>query len=319
MPIDLNKQNQASGLDVLAIEALGAGSRGAPSLIAIALDEHGATAVGGLVYHARPLIFDGAVRFAGNARPFGSVGSTDAIEAVLEKLPLAIKTIVICLAHDGSPPGSPAVRTDVHLRILDGKRGMEVFRRRIVASPGSIQEIGRLERDAATWRFVEDDRVYRGFLSDLLVPDEDRMVTQKGGAGDGAAPAATNGPIDSIAAETATGYCDVDMRRSFVARAVRAGLPSDEAEIMVDLELERLRVANETVLLQRLEAVLCRFTDEDARLDDKERRDALQIVCRPAPGYAQGLRHDVADGYVVRFCRERRVKIKVGLLRWAVP
>lgn len=122
-----------------------------------------------------------------------------------------------------------------------------------------------------------------------------------------------------IATSHPVGYCDAGERQALIREGARLGLDVALAETMLDLELDRLGVASEAALLERLDATLRLFTDKDHTLDDKERRDALHLVCKPAGGHSQGLRHDIADRYVTQFCRERKVKVKVGLFRWAVP
>lgn len=316
MPIDLNKPNQSPGLNVLSIEALGAGARGGPSLVALAYGADGSMIDEGCVFHGRPDTFDGGLRLAADSRPLGSAASADVLEVVFARLAKRIRTIMLCLAYDGDGPGTSEVR----VRIVESERGEEVHRARIAVSSGLITEVGRLQREGDRWCFLASDHSRLGSISDLLPFPGTRPAT-RAAFSNKASPlsALAAEPIDEIAAEASAGYCDAAMRRAFVLKASHSGVPSEEAEIIVDIELERLRVANETALLHRLESILRRFTEDDARLDDKERRDALQIVCRPAPGYIHGLRHDVADEYVIRFCRERRVKVKVGLLRWAVP
>jgi hypothetical protein len=269
------------------------------------------------------------MRFAVDARPLGSAISADVIETELERLPPAVQAVLLCLAYDDEPEaGCRQSPIAIQVRTFDVVQGDEIARKRVAASPGLINEIGRFARADGMWSFVEASRTHRGSLSDLFAPVDDsgdiqevpsNSVPEAGVHRRPRAGSSKSEPLDGIATETSAGYCDISMRRAFVTRALQANISPDEAEIIVDLELERLRVTNETVLLQRLESVLRRFTDDDARLDDKERRDAVQMVCRPSPGYAHGLRHDIADAYVLQFCRERRVKIKLGMLRWAVP
>lgn len=130
-------------------------------------------------------------------------------------------------------------------------------------------------------------------------------------------------PIDRfrqlIASRVHPDYCDVSERESFIRDGMSLGLDRSTAEVSFDLELEARCIASEQVLLQSLEALLRRFTDQDKKLDKKERQDAIQITCRPAAGYRQGLRYDVAERFLVQFCRSNGVKVKAGFLKWVVP
>jgi hypothetical protein len=114
-------------------------------------------------------------------------------------------------------------------------------------------------------------------------------------------------------------YCESSQREALIRDAQALGLSRTDTEVAVDLELESLFTANEYALLARLEANLRQFTDKDKKLDPKERRDAIQLACRPAVGYRQGLRYDVAERFLVQFCRSNGVKVKKGFMRWATP
>lgn len=122
-----------------------------------------------------------------------------------------------------------------------------------------------------------------------------------------------------IASRVHADYCDVSERDSILREGVGLGLDRSTAEVSFDLELESRCIANEQVLLHKLEALLRRFTDQDKKLDDKERQDAIQLTCRPGGGYRQGLRYDVAERFLLQFCRANAVKVKTGFLRWGVP
>jgi len=115
-------------------------------------------------------------------------------------------------------------------------------------------------------------------------------------------------------------YCDVQTRGELIRIGVaNSGLTAEIAEVIVDMELEVIGAANEKKLLLELEAVLHQFTDKDKKLDPKERNDALQLVGKARAGYRKGLQYDVADSYIVNFCRANGVKVKIGLLRWTIP
>lgn len=88
---------------------------------------------------------------------------------------------------------------------------------------------------------------------------------------------------------------------------------------MVDMELESRGWANEAKLLDELDSLLRRFTEKDKKLDEKERADAVQMVCKAKAGYTKGLDFDTAERRIVEYCRANGVKVKVGFFKWAVP
>lgn len=115
-------------------------------------------------------------------------------------------------------------------------------------------------------------------------------------------------------------YCDSVSRTELLSHAVGdLGLDANSAAIAIDLELETLGWANEAKLLEELDSLLAQITARDKTLNAKGRSDCIQIVCRPRPGYLKGLDFNVADRHVIEFCRERGVKVKQGLFKWAIP
>ncbi len=115
-------------------------------------------------------------------------------------------------------------------------------------------------------------------------------------------------------------YCDFPTRSELVRHAINdLGLESSRAAMAVDMELESIGCANEHKLLDELEGMLRRFTDKDKKLDQKERADAIQMVCKARQGYSKGLSVDVAEKRVLEYCRAHQVKVKVGFLRWDIP
>lgn len=116
------------------------------------------------------------------------------------------------------------------------------------------------------------------------------------------------------------GYCSEENYNRLAQYAVdECGFDSMRAHISLDLELERLYVANEKKLILELYDALHRFTVGDKKLDKKEELDAIQLVCRPRSGYRQGLNLELAQNTVNNFCRSNGVKKKVGLFSWAIP
>ena len=116
------------------------------------------------------------------------------------------------------------------------------------------------------------------------------------------------------------GYCDVKTRAELLRQATNdCGVPPEKAQVIIDMELESNGVVSEKKLLAELELMLKQFTDKDKKLDPKERNDAMQYVCKARAGYSKGLDYDVAERYIISFCRANSVKVKVGLLKWAIP
>lgn len=144
------------------------------------------------------------------------------------------------------------------------------------------------------------------------------------GAGSGAQAASTAADIDGFRASLANrvfdGYCPSSQFQALLAEAVSAfGLDKDLANVTLEIELERMAVANEALLLREMEAMLRQFTDKDKKLDAKERIDLVQLFCKSKAGYSKGLSINVAQDFIVEFCRINKVKVKVGILKWAVP
>lgn len=116
------------------------------------------------------------------------------------------------------------------------------------------------------------------------------------------------------------GYCDEATLSSLLLFAVQTcGLEQKKAEIILAMELESMGVANEKVLLVELDALLHRFTDKDRKLDDKEKSDTIQFLCKARTGYKNGLNFDVANRFITAFCRNNSVKVKVGFFKWDIP
>jgi hypothetical protein len=122
-----------------------------------------------------------------------------------------------------------------------------------------------------------------------------------------------------IASRVFDDYCPEAEYRSLTQHGL--GLIGDVVKVQaaLDLELERLGAVNERRLLEELESVLNRFTGSDKKLDQKEKTDAMQLVCKARPGFRAGLRHEVAEAAIVTYCRTHSVKVKTGLFSWAVP
>lgn len=116
------------------------------------------------------------------------------------------------------------------------------------------------------------------------------------------------------------GYCGSTEYQALVHHAVLQHQFNEKmAEQVLDLELERLCVANEKKLLSELELALLRSTRDNKKLGEKERLDARQLVCRPRSGFRKGLDVEVADEAITTYCRRNSVKLKHGIFSWAIP
>jgi len=123
-----------------------------------------------------------------------------------------------------------------------------------------------------------------------------------------------------VATRVFDNYCDDRTWQELLRTGTdKFGIDHQEAKIIVEMELERIGATNERRLLEELDGQLHQFTDKDKKLDQKERDDALQYVCKPKPGYSKGLNYQVADRYITEFCRANRVRVKVGMFKWEIP
>lgn len=326
MAIDLRKSSTGSTISRVAVEATADVGSGTLNLVAMLLGGDGQPVDDrSIVFRERPRSTNGAMRFVGGVAN-ASGPSGESVEIELLRLPSAATKVVLCVALDGRENGlDPQWSARASVRVYDLAEGVEISRSSPELGLAALtREVGRLVRIAGDWRFIESSRSHRDGLDAL------RRRYAAGPRDEAAARHQRPSFVEPIASPEAifiemvsrqgpSRYCGSSEREALIGAGVRGGLDRSSAETVLDLELERLGIANEAALLVRLEALLRRFTDKDRRLDDKERRDAVQLVCRAAAGFAEGMRHDVADDYVVRFCRERGVKVKVGLLKWAVP
>lgn len=116
------------------------------------------------------------------------------------------------------------------------------------------------------------------------------------------------------------GYCSSESYATLTKYGVEScGLDMLKAQIVLDLELELHFVASERKLLANLQDSLHRFTAGDRKLDAKEHKDAIQMVCKAAPGYRHGLNLQLAEAAVLEYCRAHQVKMKSGMFSWAIP
>ncbi len=122
-----------------------------------------------------------------------------------------------------------------------------------------------------------------------------------------------------IAARVFDGYCNsTECAVLENEGVVQLGVSLKDSVLMVEMELASLGVVNEKVLLRELESILQRFT-ADGKLLPKEYEDSIQMLCKVRIGYRKGLDHQVAERFIVDFCRRNRIKVKKGFFSWVVP
>jgi hypothetical protein len=115
-------------------------------------------------------------------------------------------------------------------------------------------------------------------------------------------------------------YCDEKTFNTLIQYGIQqCGLEQKKVEILLVMELENKGILNEKILLAELDSLLHQFTDSDKKLDEKEKNDAIQFLCKARAGYSQGLNFNIANQFITTFCRTNQVKMKVGFLKWAIP
>ncbi len=103
-------------------------------------------------------------------------------------------------------------------------------------------------------------------------------------------------------------YLDRDEEKRIKEEGAAKGIPIKDIEFVIRAELDKSGSVCERILLLELERLLHQFTDNDKELDNKEERDALDKVLRPAPGKKMGLDPRVAEEYVHAFCKVNGIK-----------
>ena len=313
MPISLNKPRGGVGLTRVGASLVARGEAGAARLtVALYLADRGDDLA--IVDHRNACWGEGAVALTSGA------ADGESVEIDLVRVPAKTAAIAMCMSLIGTAPGGTAATLGA-LRLVDLVEGDEIGAYDLVEVSGHASyEFGRFERAGDGWRFRSTGRdpgpaFERAVRRDPLIARPIAVVAPLGQR----PPEPQDAFRAAIAARGLAGYCDVDERAALLREGARVGLAAATAQALLDLTLERGGIANEAVLLEGLDKMLRQFTDQDRKLDPKEQRDALQMVCRPAPGYTKGLRADVADRAVIDFCRARGVKLRTGWLGWKVP
>ena len=123
-----------------------------------------------------------------------------------------------------------------------------------------------------------------------------------------------------IASQVFDNYCSAADCSALEKHGVsHFGQELKQSKLIVELELKSLGAVNETSLLSDLDSMLVSFTTIDRKLNPKEHEDSIQLICRARNGFPKGLRHQVAEQYILEFCRRNRVKLKKGLFSWEIP
>ena len=131
-------------------------------------------------------------------------------------------------------------------------------------------------------------------------------------------------PLDAfrkhISVRVMDGYCSTEEFQAIIRYGIdSAKLDPKVAKNALDLELDRIGAVNEVALIEELESALHRFTASDKKLDNKERNDAMQLVCKTRSGYGKGLRYELAESTITAYCRAHGVKVKTGVFSWSIP
>lgn len=105
-------------------------------------------------------------------------------------------------------------------------------------------------------------------------------------------------------------YLDRQEEKQIKEDAANRGYTLQQVEIELAALLDRHGAVSERALLDRLDALLHQYTDNDRRLDPEEERDALDQVVNPdaSRNKRKGLDPRVAEEYVESFCRTRGIR-----------
>jgi DNA topoisomerase VI subunit B len=115
-------------------------------------------------------------------------------------------------------------------------------------------------------------------------------------------------------------YCDIASFEKLMAFALGDCVMNElNAKATIEIEFENNHILHELKKIEELNALLQRFTQQDKKLDAKEREDAIQKVSRKKAGYSKALNPEVVVSYLDKFCRDNGVKVKTGLFKWEIP
>ncbi len=106
-----------------------------------------------------------------------------------------------------------------------------------------------------------------------------------------------------LAAVDDDSYLDREEEKRIKEEGAAKGIGIRDIELVIRTELDKHGAVCERLLTDDLDRLLHQFTDRDRKLDNKEERNALDSVIRPAAGKKKGLDPRVAEEYVASFCK----------------
>ena len=114
-------------------------------------------------------------------------------------------------------------------------------------------------------------------------------------------------------------YLDRDEEKRIREEASARGIAIKDIDLSVKSVIDFHGAVSERVLLDELDRLLHQFTDNDKELDNKEERDALDKVLRPAMGKKKGLDPREAEAYVHSFCKSNGIKRTTETRKYLLP
>ena len=103
-------------------------------------------------------------------------------------------------------------------------------------------------------------------------------------------------------------YLDREEEQRIKEEAATRGIAVNGTQLVIRSELERIGALCERTVLEELDALLHKFTDDDKLLGGKEERGVLDQVLAVTPDRKRGLDPRVAEEYVNSFCRVNGVR-----------
>ena len=103
-------------------------------------------------------------------------------------------------------------------------------------------------------------------------------------------------------------YLDREEEQRIKEEAATRGIAVNGTQLVIRSELERIGALCERTVLEELDALLHKFTDDDKLLGGKEERGVLDQVLAVTADRKRGLDPRVAEEYVNSFCRVNGVR-----------
>ena len=105
------------------------------------------------------------------------------------------------------------------------------------------------------------------------------------------------------------GYCDTHLEEELIDYGVdNCGLKRVDANAAVTIELQQRCITSEKSRLKSFRSLLTQYSQKKRKLSKKERADAVQMICRPQPGYKKGLSYQRAIQELEKFCTTNGIK-----------